>query len=196
MPYFRAESSTPVGFIPTGGNAAIAQVNSYVVATSYASAIFAGDPLVMTSSSPIHGSVTNTYTSATYDRIVGVAAQGLAASPTAGSNTILVYDDPDQMFAVRANLESTGGTQNIIGSAFLISTAGTANSAINRSDVFVKTSAASAGAGGAFRPLALHPIETNGHVATSSGTTLRMVIGKFAMHIGMQSTSYVGVTST
>lgn len=192
MPYFQAASSTPIGFVPTGGGGAIAQVNAYVVATSYAAAIFAGDPLVMTSSSPIHGSVTNTYTSATYDRIVGVAAQGLAANT--GSTAFLVYDDPQQLFMGRANLESTGGTQNIIGSAFLISTAGTANSAISRSDVKILTSAASAGAGGAFRPLYLHPLEA--HSATSSGTTLRMVIGKFAMHIGMQSTSYVGVTST
>lgn len=191
MPYFQAASSTPVGFMPAGGYP-IAQTGAYVVATSYAAAIFIGDPLVATSSSPIHGSVTNTYTSATYDRIVGVAAQSLAAS--VGSTALLVYDDPNQLFVVRANLESTGGSQNIIGSALIMSTAGTSNSTISRSDVKLLTSAASAGAGGAFRPLALHPLES--HSATSSATTLRMVVGKFAMHIAMQSTSYVGITST
>lgn len=193
MPYFQAASSTPVGFMPMG-TYPIAAVNEYIVATSYAARIFPGDPVVMTSSSPIHGSVTNTYTSATYDRIVGVAAQGLNAS--VGSTAFLVYDDLRQPFLVRANLESTGGTANIIGSAFIISTAGTANATINRSDVFVKTSAASAGAGGAVRVLSLAPFERDGHVTTSSGTTLRSVIVQFNAHIQTQSTASVGVTST
>lgn len=193
MPYLRAESTVGIGLFPAGGYA-MHMTNEYLVATSYASAIFAGDPMVMTSSSPIHGSVTNTYTSAQYGTIVGVAAMGLAAS--VGSTAFKVYDDPRQLFAIRANLESTGGTQNIIGSAFSVSTAGTANSAIGRSNVFLKTSAATAGAGMAFRVLALHPIETGGHVATSSGTTFRTVLGYFANHIQMQTSEAVGVTST
>lgn len=181
--------------MPSGGYP-IMQVNDYIVATSYASAIFPGDPVVMTSSSPIHGSVSNTYTSANYNQIVGVAAMGMSANPTSGSNILKVYDDLRQVYYARVNLESTGGTANIIGSALIISTAGTANSAINRSSVFVRSSAASAGAGGAVRVLGLHPSETAGHVTTSSASTFRGILVQFNSHIQVQTSEAVGVTST
>jgi hypothetical protein len=177
--------------MPQGGYPIMA-VDEYIVATSYAARIFPGDPMVMTSSSPIHGSVTNTYTSATYDRIVGVAAEGLSAS--VGSTAFKVYNDLRQTFSCLANLESTGGTQNIIGSAFLMSTAGTSNATIDRSDVRLLTSAGSAGAGGALRVIGLHPIEST-HVA-SSGSGMKHVLVQFANHVQVQSTSAVGVTST
>lgn len=167
-------------------------VNEYIVATSFAAAIFPGDPVTMTSSSPIHGSVTNVYTSANYNKIVGVAAEGLAAS--VGSTAFKVYDDLRQVFMISANGESTGGTQNIIGSAFIISTAGTSNSAINRSDVRVLTSAASAGAAGAVHILGLHPI-AGAHTATSSAG-FRPVLVQFNTHRQVQSSEALAVTST
>jgi hypothetical protein len=193
LPYMQAASTTPIGFVPNGGYP-IMEVGEYVVATSFASAIFIGDPVTMTSSSPIHGSVTNVYTSANYNKIVGVAAESLAAS--VGSTAFKVYNDLRQRFMVRANLESTGGTTNIIGSALIISTAGTSNSTIDRSDVFVRTSAGSAGAAGAVRVLALHPVETGGHVSASSDGSYRAVVVQFNTHIQVQSSEAVGVTST
>jgi hypothetical protein len=170
------------------------EVGEYIVATSFASAIFAGDPVAVTSSSPIHGSVTNVYTSAIYGQIVGVAAQSLDAS--VGSTSFKVYHDPRQIFMVCANGESTGGTANIIGSRAEISTAGTSNSAIDRSDVFVRTSAAGTGADGAVTIIALHPIETGGHVLTSySG--FRKVLVQFNRHLfsNVVSTAVIAVDS-
>lgn len=189
----QAASTTPVGFVPAGGYP-IMEVGEYVVATSFAAAIFAGDPVAVTSSSPIHGSVTNVYTSAIYGQIVGVAAQSLAAS--VGSTAFKVYHDPRQIFMVAANGESTGGTTNIIGSRAEISTAGTSNSAINRSDVFVRTSAAGTGADGAVTIIALHPVETGGHTATSS-SSFRKVLVQFNRHLYAQgvSTGVIAVDS-
>lgn len=118
MPYNSPNSTTYVGFWPVmspGGGGAM-QVRQYPLTSVSAVPIYAGDPLVMTSNNGVRPATTASGGGPGAPLLlayVGVSAQYV--STTTVSATCLVYDDPNQVFAICASTSTVVTAPNILG---------------------------------------------------------------------------------
>lgn len=178
MPYiFAATASAPFGLMPVEG-VVPAPTNAYVVGTS-AGAIQIGDVVVLGTDGRVQvaasGLISVAGTGVT--TVIGVAAEGLDASPAAGTE-ILVYDNPDQIFVIQDDGNAAGGIQatgvGSIGLTFGFSaTAG--GTALNRSGMVLKGTSGSTAQTLPFKILGQHRVEGGGTglITAGSGTFTR-----------------------
>ncbi len=167
MPYLQPETNNQFGLQPAEGPQG--RTNLYAVSSSEATAILAGDALVWSSAAAVKAAV-----SASAARWAGVAVHGLSTGSFAQATfNLLVYDDPDQQFAV-AVTTSAGMGVNMTGQSFLIITTATGTGipstslATGRSKHALGVAGSSAGL---VRMVKLHPIEAlgaSGYVITTS----------------------------
>lgn len=102
MPYLRRNTDAPFGAVPEGETMRIRPYNKDAAAVR----IFPGDFVTLEADG-------NVAVAAAGDRLLGVAAMNSAAS-TANAN-FLVFDDPDQLFAVQADDGGTALAQTNVG---------------------------------------------------------------------------------
>jgi|SRR5688572_7678054 hypothetical protein len=166
MPYLQSATNNVFGLAPAAGPQG--RTGLYAVSSTEATAILPGDAIVWTSIATVRAAV-----SADTRGFVGVAA---AALPVASFSTVtlncLVYDDPDQVYAV-AVTTSAGLTITDYGKAFnIIATAtgtGIPSTAVSRSKHALHVNSATSGA--MLLMVGLHPVEalaSGGYVITTS----------------------------
>lgn len=168
MPYLQAATNNIFGFQP--GNGPQGRTNLYAVSSSDAVAILPGDAIVWTSSGTARAAATGD-TPAAYP-LIGVAAAPLTTDQYAATAlNLLVYDDPQQVYAV-AITTSAGMSMNQYGGAFLvIATAtgtGIPSTLVGRSKMALGVAASSQQY---FKMIGLHPVEalaSGGYVITTS----------------------------
>jgi len=159
MPYLRAAFDAPFGALPTGE---IKRLRPYRK-DSGASRIFPGDFVKMESDG-------NIAVAAATERLLGVAAEP-SANATADTE-VLVYDDPDQLFVVQDDSDTTHVAETNIGNnADIVATTG--NTTTGRSNHELDSSGAGTGTA-QLRILGLHPIETS--FATAAGSPRRWIV--------------------
>ena len=93
------------------------QMGSYEVAAAYATALFEGCPVMRTTDGTI-------VLWATTNKLLGFAAQERPGAATTANTTFLVYDDPDQVFAVQVDDNTIVDEGDIANLAFGIITPG------------------------------------------------------------------------
>lgn len=188
MPYLQPETNNIFGFQPANGPQG--RTNLYHVSSSEAVAILPGDVIVWSSVGGVRAAV-----SADTRGLVGVAAAPLStASFAAATLNCLVYDDPNQVYAV-AVTTSAGMTLADYGKAFgVIATAtgtGIPSTAVGRSKHALHVVSASSGQ--MFRLISLHPIEA----LASGGFVVTTSVGKPQKYLVMpsQATPVVPLTT-
>lgn len=168
IPYLQAGTNTPFGLSPVAAAGVEPQTNAYAVSTS-SGEILIGDLCLMTTILPGFVRQASLGTSAVVTgtgavgQVAGVAAESKAANV---GGTILLYDDPDQIYVCQDNGNSTAGLGSsaaVIGNSFTLDCTATGGpvSAGRSSMVFMATAGASGIARGD-RPilvLGIHPIE-------------------------------------
>ena len=127
-----------------------ADVNQYVVSTSFGTQIFPGDMMVVTSS---QGFIVPYTSGAGF--IIGVAAGGTSAASLSSAVRIPIYDNPDQVFVVQL----TTLTSTLVGLGTNIATSVAGSTAINRSAMMVGSVAPVIGSTAPLRCIGVHPIE-------------------------------------
>ena len=169
MPYIQAATNNIFGLMPDQGPQG--RTNLYPVSSSEAVAILPGDALVWTSSATVRAALTAD-TPAVY-ALVGVAAAALTTDQYAATTlNLLVYDDPQQVYAI-AVTTSVGFTINDYGKSFNILTSSTGtgipSALVGRSKHALNSSNSTSGA--YLKMLGLHPVEVlsaGGYVITTS----------------------------
>lgn len=159
MPYLRAASDTPFGAIPTGVTYAPRAYRK----DAAASRVFPGDFVILENDG-------NVAVASAGSRLLGVAAEP-SANATADTE-VLVYDHPDQLFAIQDDSDTTNVAETNIGNnADIVATTGdtTTGRSLHELD------SSSAGTGTAqLRIVALHPIETG--FASAAGNPRRWIV--------------------
>ena len=110
-----ANTDRPLGFIPIGHitGSAIPEPHEYTLTTG--STIYKGDPVVLTSA----GTVSVGAASATTTHI-GIAAEYVSDSGSAGGKKILVFDDPGILYIVQTTNSITTTVSNIFNTADIV----------------------------------------------------------------------------
>lgn len=166
MPYLQKGTDTPFGLIPYDK---VRRAQEYdTVATQK---IWAGSPVVMTSAGTVSIFAANTDIN-----VLGVAATTVASSSSTGK--LLVYDDPEQLFAVQDDGDTTHiALTNIGNTASMIGFTG--NDTTDRSIVELDSSTAAAGAYGTtalpLKIIRLHPVEGDSY-ASAAGSPKKWVV--------------------
>ena len=113
-----SNKDTPFGFIPIGhmSGGAIPEPHEYTLATG--STIYKGDPVLNSSA----GTVIVGAASATTTHI-GIAAEYVSDSGSAGGKKIKVYDDPDIIYLVQTTDSITTSISNVFNTADIITSA-------------------------------------------------------------------------
>ena len=218
MPYIQPQTNNYFGFMPVEAlNGGYIQTGLYLVSSSEG-AISAGDPCVQTSINTVRsltsaGGQTNFTSSMAY---VGVAAMSMLANggSTAAllnSNTsqmILLYDQPNQLFAVCDTTSGVIGSQTgqwknyaLLATGCVGSTgpfqAGTLAARSN-----VALSGVTSTVAGAFHVLGMHPVEqgiysTVGAATAGSAVNVRKWVGFFVSGVQVQpSTGVLTIANT
>lgn len=170
MPYLKINTDAAFGFIPADGDKA--RVNAYSKLTS-TPAIFAGDMLKLNSSGQV------VPVTAIGDLgVIGVAAESIASGST---TTVLVYDDPNQLYVCQEDSVGTAMSQTLVGNVADITgfTPGTtAQATRNRSIMQLDTSTATvlpiAGTSGLLKILALSGIESG--FPSAAGSPRKIIV--------------------
>lgn len=178
MPWMRPASDTPFGFRPYD---AIKRIRPYAV-SSGAAAIYQGDVVVLDSAGQIAvGTSAST-------QVLGVAAQYNAASTA--NTSFLVYDDPNQLFYIQDDGDTTAMTATHVGNNVnLVTTTG--DTATLQSKHELDSSSAGTTAGQVCKVLALHEME-GGSFATGAGAPRKWVV-QFNMHLYRDVVGQTGV---
>ena len=155
MPYLRAAADTPFGAMPYGRTL---RVSPYEKDAS-AVAIYPGDFVTLETDGGLGVATTS------QALIVGVAAEYSAASTRKAD--FLVYDDPNQLFTIQDDSDTTGMTQASIGTNADI-TVTTGDTTLLRSLHEIDSSTAATTATLALKIVALHPIEAGSFATTTS----------------------------
>jgi hypothetical protein len=217
MPYIIPQTNNYFGLMPVVSAGSQIQVNPYVVSSSEAADINAGDLLMFTTMDTVRSvsGITNVGSPTSSQAYAGVAAHTLLAGTGStaalyNSNTsklLLVYDDPNQLFVICDTTSGvigalTGGFKNyvILGTGCVGSTgafaAGTVNSRSNMALSGVTSTAA-----GSFKVMYMHPIENNsfstaGAATAGSAVNVRKWIGKIVTQAQTQSTQLTAMVNT
>ena len=152
----------PFGAIPYDG---VLSVQGYSK-DGAAVAIYPGDFVIMETDGGIGVAVTGS------TNIIGVAAEYSAVSTA--KTDFLVYDHPEQKFAIQDDADTTGMTEASIGNNANI-TVTTGNTTTLRSQHEIDSSTSATTATLALKILGLHPIE-NRSFASSTGTWRTWVV--------------------
>lgn len=200
MSYLRPAVANYFGFSPAEAGGTHSRCHVYLVSSSEASAIFPGDVVVYTTSKQTVRQSAGT--TGEIGLMVGVAASKVAANEgsTSVSNpnrlstqTVLVYDDPHQLFVGCDTTSGVLGTTPGVGKSFavlLVSTATATLNDVDRSRMAISAVTASSGSdvGYAFRLVGLHPIE-NGfsteavNTASSSSEVRKWIVQPAFGHV-------------
>lgn len=127
-----SSTSAPFGFRPSFHNSGQIRPKAYIIADSYATSIFAGDPVKLASSGTVQLGTSDGTRSGTVDgiRLLGIAAgveyldatgkptispfwAGGTATYGSGGATVWVYDDPETLFDVQYANPGTPGTTSV-----------------------------------------------------------------------------------
>lgn len=180
MPYLQPETNQVFGLQPASGPNG--RTNLYAVSSSEATAILPGDACVFTSGL---GTV-KAATGASTGQWAGVAAQALStASYAAATRNLLLYDDPEQQFAIAVTTSAGMGLDQLYKSFLLVTTAtgtGIPSSLVSRSKMALGVAGSS---GGLVTMIGLHPVEalaSGGFVVTTSvGKPQKYIVAPDAM---------------
>lgn len=157
MPYNQINTNNIFGLAPVEGLPGQQQIGTYAVSSSEGTAILPGDCIVRTSLGTVRAAV-----SADSLHMMGAAAMALStASFAQGTLNLLVYDDPQQYFAI-TNTTSASLTMASIGqNVGIVTTAtgtGIPSTLVSRSKHALSATVTSSA--GIVRLVALHPLET------------------------------------
>lgn len=185
------------------------QSNMYLVSSSEG-AISRGDVLVLTTIGTARP-VTGAFIATSSMGVIGVAAQAVAAN--AGSTnatavassaaTLLVYDDPTQVFVACDTTSGIIGSQISQFKNYAILATGcvgsTGASVSGQSNMAI--SGVTATMAGAFHVIGLHPVEggvysTVAAATAASSTEVRKWLGRFVVTLQTQSTNPVTILNT
>lgn len=169
MPYIQPATNNIFGLMPDNGPQG--RTNLYAVSSSEAVPILTGDALVWSSVATVRAAVSADVSS--LNPFAGAAAVGLStASFAAATYNLLVYDDPQQVFAI-AVTTSLGMTLTDYGKAFnfLTSSTGTGvvSTTLDRSKHAMQALASTQI--DYLKMIGLHPVEAlgpSGYVVTTS----------------------------
>ena len=217
MPYIIPQTNNYFGFMPVVSAGSLVQCNPYVVSSSE-TIINAGDLVMWTtldtikSVAALTGNISSPTSSQAY---AGVAAQtllantGSTAATLNGSSTasmLLVYDDPNQLFAV---CDTTSGVIGALSGQFknyvVLATGATGSSPFLAGTLAARSNMALSGvtstAAGAFKVMYMHPIEnqaysTVGAATAGSAVNVRKWIGKIVTQGQTQSTQLTAMVNT
>lgn len=157
MPYIQPGTNNIFGLMPTMNLPGEGQTNLYAVSSSEATAILPGDAIVRTSIGTVRA-----YVSGDSLHMMGAAAQPLSTGQFAqGTLNLLVYDDPQQHFVICNTTSANLAMINIGMNCALVTTAtgtGIPSTLVGRSKMALSATVTTSA--GAFRIVALHPIET------------------------------------
>ena len=158
MPYLRATTDAPFGFMPHGP---VLSIGTYFKDAS-AAAIYTGDAVILESDGGL------AVAGASSTDIVGAAAEYSAASTL--KRDFLVYDHPLQKYTVQDDNDTTIMAETELGTNVdLVVTTG--DTTTLRSLHEIDSSSATTTAGLAAKVIALHPIEgVNGYSGTYTTT--------------------------
>ena len=211
MPYMQPATNNYFGFQPIQADGGIIQCNPYLVSSSEAGAISIGDVVCQTSIGTVRA-ITGAYTATSSMATVGVAGSHVPANggstaallTAVSSQVCLVYDKPDQLFAVCDTTSGVVGPQTGLFKNYRILATGCVgstgvNSSLNRSVMAI--SGVTATADGAFKPMYLHPVESGlfssaAAAATATGAGVRKFIGQFVNQITQQSSALNAIQNT
>lgn len=157
MPYNQINTNNIFGLAPVEGVPGVQQTGLYAVSSSEATAILPGDCIVRTSLGTVRAAV-----SADSLHMMGAAAQALSTGSFAqGTLNLLVYDDPQQYFAITnttsANLTMASIGQNV-GIVTTATGTGIPSTLVSRSKHALSATVTSSA--GIVRLVGLHPLET------------------------------------
>ena len=190
MPYLQPATNNIFGLQPANGPQG--RTNLYAVSATEAVAILPGDALVWSSVATVRAAVTADLS--TVNAFAGVAADALStASFAAATLNLLVYDDPQQVYAV-AVTTSLGMTITDYGKAFNILTSSTGtgipSTAVGRSKHAMFALASSLVS--YLKMVSLHPIEALG----PSGFVVTTSVGKPQKYLVMPNVAANNVAIT
>jgi len=171
------------GFLPYSANGIDAQINAYPVSSSEG-AIAIGDLCILTSRNTVKSGSSASGT-ALAANVIGVAAQFFAAN--AGSTTItnankcLIYDSPNQLFAISDSSSGAVGSSGIGLSYFVSGTGVTGSTGVNTTlgrSVMAISGAVQASSAGQVMIQYMHPCENNvyGTAATGAASVRKWVV--------------------
>ena len=155
MPYLRAATDTPFGAMPHGE---VLRLSPYLKDAS-AAAIYPGDFLTLETDGGVEVATTS------QALIIGVAAEYSPVSTRKAD--FLVYDHPDQLFAIQDDSAGTGMAEASIGGNADI-TVTTGDTTTLRSLHEIDSSTLNTTNTLALKILALHPIEAGSFATTTS----------------------------
>ncbi len=165
MPYLQPATNNIFGLQPAMGYPGSGQTNPYAVSSSEATAILPGDCIVRTSIGTVRAAV-----SADSLHMMGAAAQALStASFAQGTLNLLVYDDPQQHFAITNTTSANLAMINIGMNVGIVTTAtgtGIPSTLVSRSKHALSATVTSSA--GIVRLVSIHPIETYSSDPTGS----------------------------
>jgi hypothetical protein len=165
MPYLQPATNNIFGLQPATGYPGSGQTNPYAVSSSEATAILPGDCIVRTSIGTVRAAV-----SADSLHMMGAAANALTTAQFAqGTLNLLVYDDPQQYFAISNTSSASLAMINIGMNIGIVTTAtgtGIPSTLVSRSKHALSATVSSSA--GIVRLVALHPIETYSSDPTST----------------------------
>lgn len=170
MPFMQAAVDKPFGFLPYD------RVNSCRAYSkdSSAVAIYPGDAVILETDGGIGVAATGS------TNIIGVAAMYSPAS-TAEPN-FLVYDDPEQLFMVQDDNNTTQMAEAQVGNNVNIVTT-TGDTSTLRSLQEIDSSTAATTAALAIKVLGLHPVEGRSFASAAGDTSQRKWIVKINTHL-------------
>lgn len=211
MPYMQKATNNYFGFQPIQSPGGVIQCNPYLVSSSEGGAIYIGDVVCQTSIGTVRA-ITGAYTATSSMATAGVSASYIPANggstaallTAVSSQTCLVYDKPDQLFAACDTTSGVVGPQTGLFKNYRILATGCVgttgpNGSLLRSVMAI--SGVTATADGAFKPMYLHPVESGlfssaAAAATATGAGVRKFIGQFVNTITQQSSALNAIQNT
>lgn len=175
MPYLRAATDTPFGAIPYGKTLRVRPYNKDASAV----ALYPGDFVILEADGGVAIATTGSTT------ILGVAAEYSAASTA--KTDFLVYDHPDQEFAIQDDGDTTEMTEASIGTRANI-TVTTGDTTLLRSLHEIDSSTAATTSTLALNIIGLHPIEERSFAAAAGAPR------KWVVTINNHIFGYIGRT--
>lgn len=178
MPFHRPGTDTPFGFHPYGK---VLRVRPYLKDAA-AAAIYPGDLLALEADGGlVVAGVSGTQT-------LGVAAE---YSPVSTSKTdFMVYDDPDQLFYVQDDSDTTAMSETEIGTNVdAITTTGDTNTLLSLHEIDSNSAAATAGL--LMKVIGLHEMEAR-NFATAAGQQRKWIV-QFNSHFYRDVVGQTGI---
>lgn len=192
MPYLQPATANYFGFMPA---TVPLSMNAYPVSSSEGQ-IAAGDMCILTSRNTVKSGSGATGT-AVVAGVIGVAAQffgaNLGSTTATNTNKCLIYDHPEQLFAISDTTSGALGSSGV-GLSYFVSGTGcigsTGVSTVLGRSVMALSGAVQASSAGQVKILMMHPVENNFFATGTTGAAnVRKWIVQWTIHAFIPSRS-------